>query len=60
MVVIKKKVIRSFSLFFKLPIVNEGEWGKNKIWMKRILVYSANERKKSNDSPMQNYFLLDS
>lgn len=45
MVVIKKKVIRSFSLFFKLPIVNEGEWGKNKIWMKRILVYSANERK---------------
>lgn len=44
-VVIKKKVIRSFSLFFKLPIVNEGEWGKNKIWMKRILVYSANERK---------------
>lgn len=57
MVVIKKKVIRSFSLFLKLPIVNEGEWGKNKIWMKRILVYSANERKKSNDSPMQNYFL---
>lgn len=57
-VVNKKKVI--FSLFFKLPIVNEGEWGKNKIWMKRILVYSTNERKKSNDSPMQNYFLLDS
>lgn len=44
-VVVKKKVIRSVSLFFKLPIVNEGEWGENKIGMKRILVYSTNERK---------------